>query len=88
MIAYQIISVPRLRHCYKEAETLYCKLGTATLENIKSKLPRRETELISIECLLGAQPYTRCITSILSFHDIDVIIAILQIVKLSLEEVK
>lgn len=58
MIAYQIISVPRLRHCYKEAETLYCKLGTATLENIKSKLPRRETELISIECLLGARPYT------------------------------
>lgn len=88
MIAYQIISVPKFRHCYKEAETLYYKLGTATLENIKSKLRRRETELIFIECLLCARPYTRCITSILSFHDIDVIIAILQIVKLSLEEAK
>ena len=58
MIAYQIISDPKLRHCYKKAETLYCKLGTAALENIKSKLPRRETELIFIECLLCARPYT------------------------------
>lgn len=67
---------------------MYHELGTATLEGIKSKLPKGETELTFTEFPLCAKPYTRFITSILSFGNITIIRATLQIGKLRPEEVK
>lgn len=43
-MAYQVISVPKLRHCYQRVETLYPKLGPTTLGLFS--LSRGKIELI------------------------------------------